>query len=46
MDESGTTPYSETSYNVLVKDYNETLIRRDIPNEVYLWDCSMSFEEV
>lgn len=46
MDESGTTPYSETSYNVLVKDYSETLIRRDIPNELYLWDCSMSFEEV
>ena len=46
MDETGTTPYSETSYNVLVKDYNETLIRRDIPNDVYFWDCSMSLEEV
>jgi hypothetical protein len=46
MDETGTTPYSETSYNVLVKDYSETLIRRDIPNDVYFWDCSMSLEEV
>lgn len=46
MDETGATPYSETSYNVLVKDYSETLIRRDIPNDVYFWDCSMSLEEV
>ena len=46
LDESGTTAYSETSYNVLVKDYNETLIRRDLPNNVYFWDCSMSLEEV
>jgi hypothetical protein len=46
LDESGTTPYTETSYNVLVKDYNETLIRRDLANDVYFWDCSMSLEEV
>jgi len=46
LDESGTTPYTETSYNVLVKNYNETLIRRDLNNDVYFWDCSMSLEEV
>ncbi len=46
LDESGTNPYTETSYNVLVKDYNETLIRRDLSNDVYFWDCSMSLEEV
>ncbi len=46
IDETGATPYTETSYNVLVKDYNETLIRRDIPNDVYFWDCAMSLEEV
>jgi hypothetical protein len=46
LDESGTAPYTETSYNVLVKDYNETLIRRDLANDVYFWDCSMSLEEV
>ena len=46
LNESGTTPYTETSYNVLVKDYNETLIRRDLANDVYFWDCSMSLEEV
>jgi len=46
LDESGTTPYTETSYNVLIKNYNETLIRRDLSNDVYFWDCSMSLEEV
>ena len=46
LDDSGTTPYTETSYNVLVKDYSETLIRRDIENGVYFWDCSISLEEV
>ena len=46
LDESGTTPPTETSYNVLVKDYNETLTRRDLSNDVYFWDCSMTLEEV
>ena len=46
LDESGATPYSETSYNVLVKDYNESLIRRDLSNDVYFWDCSITLEEV
>lgn len=46
MDENGTTPYTETSYNVLVKDYSETLIRRDLVDDIYFWDCSISLEEV
>lgn len=46
LDESGATPPTETSYNVLVKDYNETLTRRDLSNDVYFWDCSMTLEEV
>jgi hypothetical protein len=46
LDENGNTPPTETSYNVLVKDYSETLVRRDISEEVYFWDCSISLEEV
>jgi hypothetical protein len=46
MDASGATPDTETEYNVLVKDYSEKIIRRDISNEIYLWDCSMTLEEV
>jgi len=46
MDENGATPYTETSYNVLVKDYSETLIRRDLVDDIYFFDCSISLEEV
>lgn len=46
LDETGTTPPTEASYNVLVKDYSETLVRRDLDNGVYWWDCSISMEEV
>lgn len=46
MDENGTAPYTETSYNVLVKDYSETLVRRDLVDDIYFWDCSISLEEV
>lgn len=46
LDESGLTPPTETSYNVLVKDYNESLIRRDLSNDIYFWDCSITLEEV
>jgi hypothetical protein len=46
MDENGAAPYTETSYNVLVKDYSETLIRRDLVDDIYFWDCSISLEEV
>lgn len=46
MDATGATPDTETTYNVLVKDYSERLIRRDLGNDIYLWDCSMTLEEV
>ena len=46
MDSSGVAPPTETSYNVLVTDYNETLIRRDIADDTYYWDCSITLGEV
>lgn len=46
FDSDGTTPYTETEYNVLVKSYSENLIRRDINNNMYLWDCAIELEEV
>jgi len=45
-DTNGLTPYSETEYNVLIKNYSESLMRRDINNDMYLWDCSIDLEEV
>lgn len=45
QDESGTTAYTETTYNVFVRSYNEDLIRRDIADGVYYFDCSISLEE-
>jgi hypothetical protein len=46
MDASGATPDTETSYNVLVKDYSEDIVRRDLNNDIYLWNCSLTLEEV
>ena len=46
MDAVGATPNTETSYNVLVKDYSETLIRRDMSSDTYYWDCTLTLEEV
>lgn len=46
MDSDGTTPYTETVYNVIVKGYNESLIRRDVDRDLYLWDCNLELEEV
>lgn len=45
-DSSNTTPYTETEYQVFIKDYSETLLRRDLINGVYYWDCNMTLEEV
>lgn len=45
-DSDHTTPYTETTYNVFIKDYSETLIRRDLINDVYYWDCNLTLEEV
>jgi len=43
---NNTTPYTETQYQVFIKDYSETLLRRDLINGVYYWDCNMTLEEV
>lgn len=46
MDSDGLTPPSETEYNVVVKNYTETLIRRDVGDDTYYWDCSLELEEI
>lgn len=46
FDTDGETPYTEDSYEVIVTGYSENLVRRDIPNSVYLWDCNLELEEV
>jgi hypothetical protein len=46
QDENGLTAYTETSYTVFVRSYSETLVRRYINEGVYLYDCSLSLEEV
>jgi hypothetical protein len=45
-DSDGVTPYTETEYNVIVKSYSESLVRRDLVGESYLWDCNLELEEV
>lgn len=45
QDASGLTPYTETTYNVFVKDFSENLVRRDLVDDVYYWDCSVVLEE-
>jgi len=44
-DSDGNDPYTETEYNVFVRGYSESLIRRDLISEVYFWECSMTLEE-
>ena len=44
-DSDGDDPYTETEYNVFVRNYSESLIRRDLVSEVYFWECSMTLEE-
>ena len=46
QDETGTTPYTEENVDVLITNYSENLIRRDLVDDVYYFDCSMSLEEV
>jgi len=46
QDEDGTTPYTEESVDVLITNYSENLIRRDLVDDVYYFDCSMSLQEV
>ena len=46
QDEDGTTPYTEEDIDVFITDYSENLIRRDLIDDVYYFDCSLSLEEV
>lgn len=45
QDSDGITPYTETVYNVFIKDFSENLIRRDMVDNVYYFDCSIALEE-
>ena len=45
QDQNGLTPYTETSYNVFVRSYSETLLKRDLYNGVYYFDCNLTLEE-
>lgn len=46
QDESGTSPYTEETVDVLIVNYSENLVRRDLVDNVYYFDCSMSLQEV
>jgi len=46
LDANGLTSYTETSYTVLVTNYSEELVRRDLNNDEYYWNCSISLQEV
>lgn len=46
QDESGLTPYTETTLQVFIRSYSENLIRRYISQGVYLYDCDLVLEEV
>jgi hypothetical protein len=45
QDQNGLTPYTETNYNVFVRSYSETLLRRDLSDGVYYFDCNLTLEE-
>jgi hypothetical protein len=46
LDTNGLTPYTTEVYNVLVSEYTEVLVRRDLVGDDYYWNCSLSLEEV
>ena len=46
QDENGLTPYTEETVSVFVSAFSENLIRRDLVDNVYYFDCSMTLEEV
>lgn len=46
LDSNNTTPYTEEEYTVIVKNYSESLRRRDETDSTYWWDCSLTLEEV
>lgn len=45
QDESGLTPYTENTYTVFIRSYNESLVRRYIEDGIYLYDCNLVLEE-
>lgn len=46
QDENGLTPYTEEQVTVFISSFSENLIRRDLIDNVYYFDCSMTLEEV
>lgn len=46
QDESGATPYTTESYDVFIKSYDEKLVRRDLSDGVYYFDCQLGLEQV
>lgn len=46
LDTDGLTPYTTEVYNVVVTEYSETLVRRDLVGDDYYWDCSLNLQEV
>jgi hypothetical protein len=46
QDEDGITPYTEENVTVFVSSFSENLIRRDLVNDVYYFDCALALEEV
>lgn len=46
LDTNGLTAATTEVYNVLVTEYTENLIRRDLIGDDYYWDCSLSLQEV
>ena len=46
LDTNGLTVHTNEEYNVVVMDYSETLVRRDLNNDEYYWNCSISLQEL
>jgi hypothetical protein len=46
QDENGNDVYSEENLSVIISGFNENLIRRDLADGVYYFDCSLTLEEV
>lgn len=46
QDENGLTPYTEENISVFVSSFSENLIRRDLIDGVYYFDCTLALEEV
>jgi hypothetical protein len=46
LDSNGVIPYTDKEYNVVVKNYTESLKRRDLVGDTYYWDCTIELEEV